>query len=184
MTNPKLETLKTVHVNWHGGPLRQRLQTKMSQKCLIIKTWTSQHHCLQLCRKSRRNFWEISSRSPNNWWTDPPIQISIRITTHWMMKHSMSFLYFSHQEISQYWTNLKVDVANRNARALTFGDTWPEVSTTLPEDSVWSIMMEVVLACWNLCRLRRVMELWNEGNHQEDLWILITLCTVHLFPNR
>ena len=182
MANPKLETLKTVHVSWHGGPLRRRLQTKMSQKCLIIKTWTSQHHCLQLCRKSRRNFWEISSRSSNNWWTDPPIQISIRITTHWMMKHSLSFLYWSHQEIShlafKWWSMLPTEMCFR------LGDTWPEASTTLPEDSVWSIMMEVVLACWNLCRLRRVIELWNDVNHQEDLWILITLCTVHLFPNR
>ena len=47
----------------------------------------------------------------------------------------------------------------------TLGDTWPEVSTTLPEDSVWSIMTEVVLACWNLCLLRRVIVLWNDENY-------------------
>ena len=57
----------------------------------------------------------------------------------------------------------------------TLGDTWPAVSTTLPEDSVWSIMMEVVRACWNLCLLSRVIELWNDRNHQEDHWLLITL---------
>ena len=52
------------------------------------------HHCLQLCRKSRRNFWETSSRLTNNWWTDPPIQISIRIRTH-CVKLWILFLYWS-----------------------------------------------------------------------------------------
>ena len=125
------------------------------------------HHCLQLCRKSRRNFWETSSRLTNNWWTDPPIQISIRIRTH-CVKLWMLFL---------YWSKLRFNIKEDCELEMcpTLGDTWPVVSTTLPEDSVWSIMMEVVRACWNLCLLSRVIELWNDRNHQEDHWLLITL---------